>query len=236
MKAIILAAGAGRRLGAAVPKCMLDVGGMSIIHRQLAAMLAEGIDEYVVVVGYEQEKVREHLAGRPGRFTFVVNERYASTNTIYSLHLASPHLTGPCWYANADVVFDRRLIRRLADDSSAAALAVKAHACGEEEVKVVVRDGRITQIGKAIAPTDAAGEFMGIARLGGDVAPALAAALSELVERQSVVSDYFERAVDRLCHELVLTAVDITDLPCQEIDFPADLEQARVEIAPRLEE
>ena len=235
MKAIILAAGAGRRLGAAVPKCMLDVGGMSIIHRQLEAMLAEGIDEYVVVVGYEQEQVRRHLTGAPGQFTFVVNERYLATNTIYSLYLASAHLSGPCWYANADVVFDRRLIRRLADDSSAAALAVKAHACGEEEVKVVVRDGRIARIGKGIAPSEAAGEFMGIARLGGEAAPALAEALSELVERQRVVSDYFERAVDRLCRGLVLTAVDITDLPCQEIDFPADLEQARTEIAPSLE-
>jgi choline kinase len=236
MKAIILAAGAGRRLGAAVPKCMLDVGGVSIIHRQLAAMLAEGIDEFVVVVGHEQERVREHLAGRPGRFTFIVNERYATTNTIYSLYLARTHLAEKCWYANADVVFDRRLIRRLIDDSSSAALAIKTHACGEEEVKVIVQKGRITRIGKGIPPAQAAGEFMGIARLDGDVAMALARALIELVERQSVVSDYFERAVDRLCSEFVLSAIDITDLPCQEIDFPADLEEARREIVPRLEE
>ena len=68
-----------------------------------------------------------------------------------------------------------------------------------------------------------------------DVAPALAKTLAELVERQCIVADYFERAVDRLCSEYVLTAVNITDLPCQEIDFPADLEEARREIVPKLE-
>lgn len=236
MKAIILAAGAGRRLGAAVPKCMLDIAGRSIIRRQLAAMRAAGIDEFVVVVGYEQGLVREHLADQAGQFTFIVNERYASTNTIYSLHLASAHLAGECWYANADVVFDRRLVRRLLDHPSGTALAIQSHACGEEEVKVLIREGRISRIGKDISPAQAAGEFVGVARLGADAAPALADSLSELVVGQGVVSDYFERAVDRLCGDFLLAAVDVTDLPCQEIDFPADLEEARRRIAPRLEE
>jgi choline kinase len=236
MKAIILAAGAGRRLGAAVPKCMLDVGGMSIIHRQVAAMSAEGIDEFVIVVGYEQDRVREHMAGCPGRFSFVFNERYASTNTIYSLYLARTHLAGACWDANADVVFDRRLIRRLAAEPAGTALAIETHACGEEEVKVIVRDGRIARIGKKLPPGEATGEFIGVARFDDNVAPALARALADLVERQNVVSDYFERAVDRLCSEFPLTPVDITDLPCHEIDFPSDLEIARREIAPRLQE
>jgi len=235
MKAIILAAGAGRRLGASLPKCMLDVGGLSIIHRQVAAMSAGGITEFVIVVGYERDRIREHVARCPGRFTFVVNERFASTNTIYSLYLARSHLAGACWYANADVLFDRRLIQRLAAESGSR-LAVEMHACGEEEVKVIVRDGRITRIGKDLPPGDAAGEFIGVARFDDKFAPALARTLAELVERQGVVSDYFERAVDRLCSDFMLTAGDITDLPCHEIDFPADLEIARREIAPRLED
>ena len=86
MKAIILAAGAGRRLGTTGPKCMVRVGGESIIRRQLAAFRTAGVDEFVVVVGHEQDQLRRHLAGQPGRFTYVINERYAETNTIYSLY------------------------------------------------------------------------------------------------------------------------------------------------------
>jgi choline kinase len=234
MKAIILAAGAGRRLGVAEPKCMVDVGGMSIIHRQLAAFRAAGVDAFVIVVGHEQATLRDHLTGEPGQFTFVVNERYTRTNTIYSLYLARGHITDAFYYANADVVFDRRLIERLRDASHASALAVDQTACGAEEVKVIVRDGRIVRIGKALDPSACAGEFVGVARFGAPWAPAFVGALTALVERQSVVVDYFERAVDQLCADWPIYAVNVSDLPCVEIDFPEDLDIARRKVAPRL--
>jgi choline kinase len=234
MKAIILAAGAGRRLGASEPKAMLDIGGSSIIHRQLAAFRAEGVDEFIVVVGYRQEQLREHLAGQAGRFTFVVNERYLTSNTIYSLYLAREHLTDAFYYANADVVFDRRLIHRLATAKEASVLAMGAGPCGDEEVKIIVRDGRIARIGKGLPPAEAAGEFLGVARFGRDLAVALTRKLALLVEGQGIIDDYFERAIEELCADRLLSAVEVTDLPCKEIDFPVDLELARREIAPRL--
>jgi choline kinase len=234
MKTIILAAGAGRRLGASEPKAMLEVGGSSIIRRQLAAFRAEGVEQFVIVVGYRQEQLREHLAGQAGDLTFVVNQRYLATNTVYSLYLAREHLTDAFYYANADVVLDRRLIHRLATAKEANVLAVGVGPCGEEEVKIVVRDGRIARVGKGVPPAEAAGEFVGIARFDRDLAVALARKLAVLVEQQGIVDDYFERAVDELCGDRVLSAVEVTDLPCKEIDFPVDLEVARREIAPRL--
>ena len=234
MKAIILAAGAGRRLGVAGPKCMVDIAGTSIIHRQLAAFRAGGVDQFVVVVGHEQDQLRRHLSGQPGGFTFIVNERYAETNTIYSLYLARDHIGETFFYANADVVFDRRLIERLQASPAPTALAVETAACAEEEVKVIVRDGRITRISKQLDPADCLGEFVGIARFGRDLAPAFVDALITLVEVEGVVGDYFERAVDRLCTDWPLTPVDISDLPCREIDFREDLELARRKIAPQL--
>src|SRR3569623_441699 len=61
MKAIIVAAGRGRRLGpetAEIPKCMVSVGGKPILHRQLEAMRAAGATEFVVVRGYLGERIR----------------------------------------------------------------------------------------------------------------------------------------------------------------------------------
>jgi choline kinase len=234
MKAIILAAGAGRRLGVADPKCMVDVRGVSIIHRQLGAFRAAGVDDFVIVVGHERDRLRQHLAGQAGRFTWVVNERYARTNTIYSLYLAREHITDTFYYANADVVFDRRLINRLRGAPCPSVLAVDRGICGEEEVKVIVRDGRVARLGKELAPDECLGEFVGVARFGAELAPPFVDALTALVERENVVTDYFERAVDRLCADWELCPVDIGDLPCIEIDFPEDLDRARSEIAPRL--
>ncbi len=234
MKAIILAAGAGKRLGAPGPKCMLDIAGTSIIHRQLNAFRAGGVSEFVVVVGHDRDELRSHLADQPGKFTLIVNERYAETNTIYSLYLARAHINDTFFYANADVVFDHRLIERLHSADASSVLAVETAACGEEEVKVVVRNGRIARIGKKLDPARCLGEFVGIARFGRQLAPAFVDTLTTLVETEGVIDDYFERAVDRLCADWTLTPVDISDLPCREIDFPEDLDIVRREIAPQL--
>ena len=304
MRAIILAAGAGRRLGLSMPKSMIDLAGRSILHRQLDAFRSAGVDDFVVVVGHACERVVEHLAGQPGRFTFVLNERYAETNTVYSLYLARQYIDRDFFYANADVVFDARLPRRLVGRAgqqsepeapargdvsepraqargqvpqgpqsepgaqatgqashpehtqscfesrasawgsdqrvlptgagTAAALAVQVGRCAEEEVKVIVRDGRITRISKKLDPAECLGEFVGVALFGAGLAGAFRAALETCVGKENAVTDYFERAVDRLCDDWPLTPVDVSDLPCIEIDFPEDLQRARDDIVPQL--
>ncbi len=291
MRAIILAAGTGRRLGLDSPKSMIEVAGRSILRRQIDAFASVGVDDFVVVVGYQRERIVEHLTGLPGRFTFVANDRFAETNTVYSLYLARSYIPGGFFYANADVVFDARLVQRLAAppappsepeapardrlsepraeargqvaeatapglgvepaagrpgpratawgsdarlDVSSAALAVVVGRCAEEEVKVIVREGRIVRIGKKLDPADCLGEFVGVARFGADLAAAFVAALETCVERENAVNDYFERAVDRLCDAWPLAPVDVSDLPCIEIDFPEDLARAQQEIVPQL--
>jgi len=234
MKAIILAAGAGRRLGLSGPKCMIDIAGRSIIHRQLAAFRAGGVNEFVIVVGHEQEQLREHLADQPGSFTFIVNRRYAETNTVYSLYLARKHINDTFYYANADVVFDRRLIERLQESPTASALAVETAHCAEEEVKVIVMDDKIVRISKQLNPADCLGEFVGVARFGKELSSAFVEELVSAVEDDGVINEYFEYAVDHLCRDWTLSPVDISDLPCKEIDFPEDLHDARTQIAPRL--
>ena len=234
MRAIILAAGAGRRLGLETPKSLIPIAGTSILHRQIEAFRSDGVDDFVVVVGHRHEQVVDHLCGQAGRFSFIFNERFAETNTIYSLYLAREHITGTFYYANADVVFDRRLIERIRPCPPASALAIQTGACGREEVKVVVEDGRIRRISKQLDPEACLGEFVGVARFGGELAAAFVEALETCVEREGVVDDYFERAVDRLCADWTLAPVDVSDLPCIEIDFPDDLHRARHEVAPRL--
>ena len=234
MRAIILAAGAGRRLGLEMPKSLIPIAGKSILHRQIEAFRADGVDDFVVVVGHRHEQVVDHLCGQAGRFSFIFNERYGETNTIYSLYLAREHITGTFYYANADVVFDRRLVERLSPSPPNTALAVQVGRCGNEEVKVIVEDGRIRHISKQLDPAECLGEFVGVARFGSELSAAFVESLEKCVETDSIVNDYFERAVDRLCPDWALCPVDISDLPCIEIDFPDDLQRARHDIAPRL--
>jgi len=240
MTAIILAAGMGRRLAMGVPKCLIEIAGSSILKRQIGAFRTVGVSHFVIVIGHRGQEIRQHIADESGRFTFVVNERFAETNTLYSLYLARDHFGSGFFYTNGDVVFDRRLASRLAESTHATVMAVKPGRCGHEEVKVTVEPGlapdgshaRIARIGKHLDPERAWGEFIGPARFGAGIIPAFREILTHCVEHEGIVGDLFESAIDRLCmvgHEIM--GIDIGDLPCGEIDFPEDLEYARRELA-----
>lgn len=236
MVSIILAAGVGRRLATGTPKCLIDIGGTTIIRRQIAAFRAAGVRRFVVVVGYQQDLVRAQLADDPGPFTFISNDRYAETNTIHSLYLARDHFDDGFFFANGDVVFDGRLTRALLPADASTRLAVKPGRCGQEEVKVIVEGGRITRIGKQLDVDRSLGEFVGVARFGSDLAAPFARMLAQCVEHEGIVADLFEHALDRLCEQgSVIVPADVGDLPCGEIDFPEDLEFARNVLATQLQ-
>lgn len=239
MTSIILAAGMGRRLCAGVPKCLIEIAGVSILRRQIAALRAVGVDRFIIVVGYRQEQVRTHLADDPGQFTFIVNERFAETNTIYSLYLAREHFGSGFLFANGDVLFDWRLPAAMQSgvvSPDATVLAIKPGRCGQEEVKAIVHDGRVVRIGKQLDPARSFGEFVGVARFGGVMVPALAQMLVRCVELEGIVGDHFEQAVDRLCMEgLPVLPIDVGGLPCCEIDFSEDLRHAITDVGPLLQ-
>ena len=73
-----------------------------------------------------------------------------------------------------------------------------------------IQDDRVVRIGKTLEQAHCDGEFMGIARFNDDAARQFGHALVELVERQNVTDDYFERAVDQFCAACTISAVDIS--------------------------
>src|SRR5678810_1351144 len=112
MKAIILAAGKGTRLNGhdLKPKCLFEVGGQTLLARQVEALREAGIDEIVIVLGFEAERIRrlyEHTA------SFVINERFGETSSLYSLWLAREHLLDGFVVLNCDVLFHPQLLARL---------------------------------------------------------------------------------------------------------------------------
>ncbi len=240
MKVIILNAGKGGRLGALTeerPKCLVDVGGRPILDYQLDALRLAGVTELVMVVGYREEAVRAHLARYPEfSVTFIGNPDYANTNTAYSLWLARHEMTSDFLYFNGDVLFHPQLVERLVTAPAENALAVEHKRCGDEEVKVILDGSRITAIGKEVDQNSSFGEFIGIARFSGRVGPLFRKTLEEVIERRKLLKNYFETAVDLMLDQAPFTSVDITDLPCIEIDFPEDLERARTVVLPRFTE
>lgn len=191
MKALIVAAGRGRRLGPEtdeIPKCMVRVGGRPILHRQVEALRGAGADDLVIVRGYLGDRIAAP-EGLPPRF--VENPEWAKNNILASLMYAEAELASGFLFSYSDIVFAPEHARRVAASPGAVALVIdrrwrdayegrQLHPVSEAEL-ARVEDGpdgpRVTRVGKTLVAADeAAGEFLGLAKF----SPAGAAALREV--------------------------------------------------------
>jgi len=239
LKAIILAAGRGNRLQPAsqgTPKCMVQVGEYSIMHHQLRALKKNDITEVVMVVGYKQEAVKSHAKEISGiHFTFVENPDFATTNTAYSLLLCKEHMIeDDFFYLNADVLFHPELIRRLLASDKENVLALDNKKCGAEEVKAIVAAELIRHVGKKLDLDDSYGEFIGIGKFAGENGLRFVELLDYTVNDQKLKNEYFEYALNLLVKEVPFNYIDISDIPCIEIDFPEDLDEAVDRVLPAI--
>ena len=238
MRAIILAAGKGKRLDKVcgdLPKCLLDIGGLSLIERQIEALQAIGVDEITAVVGYGAERVRERCGSR---ISYIENEIHDQTNSLYSLWLARHVLTKGFVVLNADVLFHSQLLVDLISVEYEDALLIDYcdhdTTYGEEEMKVRVRRGCVADISKVMEPAEADGENVGIARFGADGARLLTEEMDALVAA-SEFKAWVPRAFKRFAARRPLHVIGTRGLPWIEIDFPEDYRRAVDVVLPQIE-
>ena len=233
MKAFILAAGVSRRLYPetySTPKCLLVVGGKPIIDYQLEALQSVGIDSVTMIIGYHREMLVEHVTENfPDiSFEFIINHHYFETNTAYSVYLGRGNLVSDVQLLmNADVIYPPELINRIINSKHDTVLAVDIKKCGREEVKVIEGgDNRINAIGKELIEEQCLGEFLGVAKLSKEFNHLFSESLISLIDAGGK-SDYFEAGMHTLLNKTDVYYCDVSDLPCLEIDFLEDLNEAR---------
>jgi choline kinase len=203
VKAIIVAAGRGRRLGpetAEIPKCMVEVGGRPILHRQLAALVAAGADQIVVVRGYLGERIAPPAEGPPLPLRFIENPEWERNNILASLMYAEGEMEEGFLFTYSDIVFATEHVRRLAAPSASAPVTLVVdrrwsdayagriqHPVSEAELTKVTETTvgpRVDKVGKrVVTPADTSGEFIGLARFSPDGARALRQVWAEALAR-----------------------------------------------------
>jgi choline kinase len=237
MRAVILAAGAGRRLRPVIgpyPKCLAVVGDRTLIERQIDALRAHGIDTITVVVGYRSDAIAP-VCGRDVHFVY--NHAYASTNSLYSLWLARDLLSDGFVVLNSDVLFHSHLLTRLLTSSHEDALLMAPREPGvcysDEEMKIHVRDGCVAAIDKALDAQLADGENVGVAKFGRSGTERLLSHADALV-RAGAVREWLPRAFHAFSQERQLHVIETDGYPWIEIDFPEDLERACAETLPAI--
>ena len=242
MKAVILAAGIASRLRPLTntrPKCLLKIGHRSLLQRSVDALLMQGIKEIVIVTGYRKEQIEAFLRQQyeDASFTFTFNERYASTNNIYSLYLARPAVEGQdMLLLDSDIVFDPQIVASLLGSPHADVLALNRHPLGEEEMKVVPdHEGKVKAISKTCAVSEAIGESIGIERMSAAYTAALYQELELMIEKEGQDNIFYERAFERLIPQgHTFWIEDTTHLFSTEVDTVEDFQSAKALIPAHL--
>lgn len=217
MKAVILAAGVGSRLGRPYPKSLSKLpNGETILGRQIRILRQNGINEIIVVVGFKKELIMESFTNVYYRY----NSIYYITNTSKSLYKGIEDICDDIIWLNGDVVFDESIISKIVSQKGNL-IAVNRSKCGEEEVKYKTnKQGNIIEISKKVK--NAEGEALGINKIMKDDLQSLKNALKKCDD-----NDYFEKAIEYMIKDnKVFKPLDVSEYRCLEVDFQEDWELA----------
>jgi|SRR5215469_2158499 len=241
MKAVILAAGQGTRIRSVHgehPKCLIEVDDTTILDHQLEALSMAGINEVVIVVGYEKEQIVAHVRNKRLRYDqrihFIENPAFAITNNIYSLWLASDWLHGDSFIVlNADVIFDPDILNSAVEPYAPISMIVDP-LWRDETMKVMIEDDRVTRMSKRISQEEFSGTYIGLTVFSESIQNRFLDKLDNLIAAGRV-NEFFNVAVQELADEGVHIGYTSTDgLAWAEIDDPLDLTFAQQAVFPNL--
>ncbi len=233
MKAIILSAGQGSRLGHLVddrPKCLIDFNGRALLDRQLDTLAANGIEEAVVVTGFHDELVQAAVAKRSGgpRVTCVFNPFFKVADNTGSLYMAREALSGECLVWNGDtLVSDALMAKVVANERPGICVTVdRKDRYDDDDMKVVEADGRLKAIGKRL--TDGVNaESIGLLAFRSGGAERFREAIEGAMRTSEGTTIWYLRVIHHLAQSSDVWTLDISGEEWGEVDFPPDVEAAR---------
>lgn len=242
MRAIILAAGVGNRLGARVdhPKSLLSIGGQTLLERHLATLAKNAITKVSICVGYCAEQLRTAARFAGLNIECITNHDFRR-GSVVSLWTVRDALTAgdEVILMDADVLYTPRIMERLIESQHRNCFLLdRDFMPGDEPVKLCVRDGQLVEFRKRPDPSiafDYCGESVGFFKF----SPACAAALAQRCD-DYVAHERWDEPYEEPLRDLVLTRSqtlgfeDISGMPWIEIDFPEDIDRAELEINPKI--
>jgi choline kinase len=227
--AILLCAGLGSRLlplTADRPKCLIEVGGRTILEHQVEALRAAGVGGVTVVGGYRFDRLEAFVADRwpdEQRPELVLNPFYAISSSIGSVWAARHRLGAPFCLLNGDTVYDPALVADgLARARPGLNLFVESIDAPEPDDMLVRLDGdRVVAVSKALPPS--LGRHRSLGFMVGDGQEGYVHALDRVIREADGAQSFHHAIVDRLAHEGRVNAVAFEGGLWTEIDRPEDI-------------
>ena len=226
MKALILNSGMGSRMGDETkshPKCMTKIQkNETIISRQLKQLVKLGIKDVVITTGYFDSVLVDYCEnlGLPLQYTFVKNERYDSTNYIYSIYCAKDELVGEdILMMHGDLVFDDECVEMCLDSEESCMVVDSTVPLPEKDFKAVVQDERIKAVGISFFDNSYAAQPL--YKLKADTWQKWMESIISFCENGDIAC-YAENAFNAVSDICKIVPLDVKGLFCTEIDTVED--------------
>jgi len=234
MRYLILAAGLGRRMGKtgpALPKCLIDIDGETVIGRLLRQIRShDAAAEVHVVLGYRSEMVASAIGG----CRVILNPFFDITGINASLWFARESFDRPLMMIHGDLVLADDLAASLIGAGSESLIAFDSTIRDPKEINVAVADGRVTRFGVNYSPFS--GSYAGALKLSERAAGAFAETLDRRVRRGfNEARTYYFFVIRTLIDDYGITFApfDFAGHRWQEIDYVQDVAAARAKVSER---
>ncbi len=226
MKALILNSGRGSRMGDLTsehPKCMTEISqNETILSRQLNLIVDSGIHDVVITTGYYDEILVKYCdsLNLPIHITFVKNPLYDSTNYIYSIYCAREYLDCDVVLMHGDLVFENDVFEKVISSEMSCMTVSSTLPLPQKDFKAQIKDGFVINVGIDIF--EDAMEAQPLYKLLESDWKKWLDKIIEFCENDNR-NVYAENALNELRGEARITALDIQNQLCAEIDTPEDL-------------
>jgi len=235
MKAVILAAGIGKRLKPLtnnLPKAFLPIDGIPLIHYSLNNLKNSDITSVTIVVGFMEDFIKKKLGNTFNGIdiTYVSNKEYANTGSMYSLSQTEKIVDDDIILLESDLIYEKKSITELIKHPYPnVILTASIRNSGDEVYIHTDEEGYLKNLGKNIEKADAIGELVGISKLSFSFFKKLCKIAEEDYEKGER-NYHYEEVIYKLSKNTPVKCLLKKDLLWTEIDYYNDLEKATKEI------
>ena len=233
LKAIILAAGQGRRLmplTSNLAKCCLPLHGITILEWQLSQVAQCDVDEVIVITGFAHERVDEIAANASNiKVRTLHNPMYAHTDNLGTCWEARSEMTEPFILMNGDTLFEAAILQQLLayDSKYPITLATDSKAHFDlDDMKIITDGTRLLKVSKQLDISLVSGESIGLMVFNQQGADAFRRQIELMMEQENALKLWYLSAIDHLAGQELAGICSIKGLSWCEVDDASDFSAA----------